>query len=205
MKTNETVSKFFEKYKRDCEKFNRGPIHIPKPDPENGVPGENIILMFINERPGRVGPGQTDLISYDKNPDPTAARFKRLFETLEINRKKIFITNACIYYPREENYTDRAPTTEEIIFSAGILKDQIERVNPKIIIPLGNTALRTLKIIYPDLRHRKLKTDVAKLISVSRLIFPLYHTSNRANTTRSEESQKKDWVRLKNELLQVTL
>ena len=194
---NTEILNFFNKYENDCKKFNNGPIHIPKPDPENGTPGKEIILMFINERPGRIGPGQSNLISFLNN-DPTAKRFKFLFETLKIKRKNIFITNSCIYYPKRKDYTDKPPTTKEINFSAKILEDQIKRVNPKIIIPLGNTALRTLKKIYPELKHVKLKTHVAKLISNTQLIFPLYHTSNRAAITRKESSQKKDWGKLKN-------
>src|SRR5450755_2301735 len=116
----EDIATFFDKYQKDCEQFSRGSVHIPKPDPKNGIPGENIILMFVNERPGRLGAGQTDLIAFE-NPDPTAYRFKRLFETLAIDRKKIFITNACIYYPLRDGYTDTKPSKEEISFSAKIL------------------------------------------------------------------------------------
>lgn len=188
---------FFDKYKEGCEKFNNGPIHIPKIDLKNGVPGNDIILMFINERPGRIGPSKSDLVSFE-NQDPTARRFKRLFDILKIDRKKILITNACIYYPVRTNYTDTPPTQKEIIFSASILSDQIKRVNPKIIIPLGNVALKTLKLIIPELKKIRLKTSVAKLVKGDRMIFPLYHTSNKATITHNEEKQIKDWQNLKN-------
>ena len=196
---NKSTSIFFSKYKKACERFNQGPIHIPKPDPKNGRPGKNIVLMFINERPGRVGPGQNDLISFE-NPDPTAHRFKRLFETLCIDKKSIFITNACIYYPLRKNYKDTQPTTGEINFSAPILKDQIKRVNPKILVPLGNTAIRTLKKVFPEssIRKFRLKINVGDQITdIKPYIFPLYHTSNRAAITRNEKDQKKDWELLK--------
>ncbi len=197
---NNSITKFFERYKEKCEKFNRGKINIPKPDPENGTPGKNIILMFINERPGRVGPGQTGIVSFD-NPDPSAQRFKRLFETLSIDRKRIFITNACIYYPLDKNYRDKSPTNEEIDFSKNILKKQIERVRPKIIVPLGNTASRTLKKVFPksSIKNFRLKVNVGNMISDTTpyIIYPLYHTSSRASLTRKEEDQKKDWVKLK--------
>lgn len=191
-----STSKFFDKYKNNCEEFNRGPVHIPKSDPKNGIEGKNITLMFINERPGRIGPGKSDLISFE-NLDPTAYRFRRLFETLGVNRKNIFITNACIYYPLRKNYKDAPLTTNELNFSASILEDQIKRINPKILVPMGNTALRTLKKFTPELQHVKLQTHVGKVIKGTKMIFPLYHTSNRAAVTRKEEKQRKDWTQLK--------
>lgn len=195
---------FFDKYKESCKRFNNGPIHIPKIDLKNGIPGNDIILMFINERPGRIGPGKSDLVSFE-NQDPTARRFKRLFNILNIDRKKIFITNACIYYPLETSYTDTPPTQKEINFSAPILDDQINRINPKIIIPLGNTALRTLKLIIPELKKTKLQTSVAKPIKGRGIsIFPLYHTSNRAAITHNEEKQIKDWQELESFIVKLS-
>lgn len=202
MKTTDSVQNienFFSKYKKDCESFNLGSVHIPKPDPKNGIPGKDILIMFINERPGRIGPGKSDLISFD-NDDPTANRFKCLFETMNINRKRIFITNACIYYPLREDYRDTRPNIEEINFSAPILRDQIERINPKIIVPLGNTAIHALKKVFPNsaIKKFKLKVNIGESVQdIKPYIFPLYHTSSLASITRKEKDQKRDWLKLK--------
>jgi len=199
-KSYQGITTFFNKYHRACEDFCGGRVHIPKPDIKNGIPGKNILLMFINERPGRIGPGQTDSISFE-NPDPTAHRFRRLFGAFGISRKRIFITNACIYYPTHEKYRDKPPDKKEINFSKDILIDQIKRVKPKIIVTLGNTALYTLKKIYPrslQLKNYQLKNNIGKLISDNKpIIYPLYHTSNRAERTRPEKKQRKDWGKLK--------
>lgn len=196
---NEIASTFFDKYKDDCKKAF-GSVHIPKLDSKNGIPGKNIMVMFVNERPGRVGTGKSDLISY-QNQDQTAYRFKRLFEkVLGISRKKIIITNACIFYPLRKNYRDRPLNKKEWDFSINNLKDQIKRINPKVIVPLGNTALYALKNVYLDsqqLKKFKLKTNIGKQIIDPMPLFPLYHTSSRAVTTRSEKRQEKDWLRLK--------
>lgn len=187
-------------YEKDCIEFNHGPIHIPKPDSKNGIPGKNITLMFINERPGRIGPGQTDIISFC-NPDPSARWFKYLFNTLGVDRKKVFITNACIYYPIDKNYLDKPPSKKEIKFSAPILLDQIKRVKPKIIVSLGNAALFALKIIFPNseqLKHFRLKYKVGNpIVDTKPYIFPLYHTSARARIFRKEKDQKRDWASLR--------
>lgn len=172
---------------------------VPQTDPKNGLEGDNIILMFINERPGRVGPGNTGLISFD-NPDPTANRFKRLFNMLEIDRKKIFITNACIFYSSELTYRDKVPNKEEISLSTAILKDQLKRINPKIIVPMGNFARNMLKKVYlenEELRSYRLKQKIGSSIKNEPLIYPLYHTSNRATISRQEIDQETDWKNLK--------
>jgi uracil-DNA glycosylase family 4 len=195
---NQNISRFFNKYERACQRFNRGPIHIPKPDQKNGTPGKKIVLMFINERPGRIGPGKSDTISFE-NPDPSARRFKSLFKKLGVNRKRIFITNTCIYYPLKSDYRDRPLSAEELKFSLEILKDQIMRVKPKILVPLGNTALGALKKTRQSkkLKIFTLSRNIGESITdVQPYIFPLYHTSNRAAVTRSEKEQEKDWQKL---------
>ncbi len=101
---------------------------IPKPDTENGFEGVKII--FINERPGRVGPAKSGRISFE-NEDPTARWFRELFALTGIDRKDIFITNACLYYPADVNYKDRSPGTRELKCCAPILKDQVERIKPQ--------------------------------------------------------------------------
>jgi Uracil-DNA glycosylase len=195
------ILSFYNKYKNDLEK-QFGKIHIPKLDPENGVPGMRISLMFINERPGRIGPGQSDLISFH-NPDPSANRFKRLFSILGIARKKIVITNTCIFYPINKQYRDKTPNEKELEISIKILKNQIKRIKPKIIVTMGNLALHALKKIYPEsneLKSFELKNNIGSKIVGSNNrpnIFPLYHTSNRAAITRKEKDQKKDWRKLK--------
>jgi hypothetical protein len=61
--------------------------------------------MFINERPGRIGPGKSNKISFD-NDDPTANWFKELFAMTGLDRREIFMTNACLYYPQDAAYAE---------------------------------------------------------------------------------------------------
>ncbi len=182
---------FFEQYRSRCEKCNNGErVLIPKPDEKNGFVGAKI--MFINERPGRVGPGETGFVSFD-NSDPSARRFKELFSLINIPRKDIFITNTCLWYPDDPNYTDTPPN---IVSSVPILQDQIQTIKPLLIVAVGGTALKALKMIFKEskqLRNHRL-SDVGKVINdTNPIIYPVYHTSNRAGITRSFEEQKKDW------------
>ena len=77
------------------------------------------------------------------------------------------------------------------------MQDQIDRVKPRILIPMGNTALHALKTFIPQLKRVKLQTHAGREVEGSPTVVPLYHTSNRAVMTRRESDQRKDWTRLK--------
>jgi len=192
------IEDFFERYRAECEACNGAkPIYIPQPDPANGFQGSAV--MFINERPGRIGPGKSNRISFE-NDDPTANWFKELFGTTGLDRRDIFITNACIYYPQDPAYRDAPLSTQEIARCARTLQQQIRFIQPRLIVPLGNTALATLRHVFPEsqqLRRFVLRRNIGEVVADTPTpIYPLYHTSRRAQVTRNREMQKKDWSRI---------
>jgi len=192
--------KFFEQYREQCEACNNGrKVIIPKPDPRNAI--KKVEVVFINERPGPVGPRKSGCISFD-NEDSSARFFKELFtETFGSNyRKHIFITNTCLWFPDDPNYRNLAPTTREINCGRPILKDQIDRLKPLLIVTVGAKALGAVRKLYPSkkLRKAKLKTHVGILIDDTPIpVFPVYHTSLLGRTHRNREKQKRDWMKLK--------
>ncbi|MFA6251685.1 MAG: uracil-DNA glycosylase family protein [Candidatus Paceibacterota bacterium] len=192
---------FFEKYRKQCEKCNRNKkVIIPSNDLKNGIPGKNRIkILFINERPGP----KAEIVSFE-NCDPSAKLFKHLFiKTFGINfRKYIFITNAIIWVPtgKRRNY---APLQKELAQknNLSILKKQIKLANPELIVPLGNSALYSIKKTYPEsktLRKYKLKNNIGTPIKDCSInIFPVYHTSGLAQKTRNKKQQEQDWIKLR--------
>lgn len=187
--------RFFKRYRKQCVGCNKGQrVCIPKPDPKNGF--RNAKVMFVLERPGRRGAGASKKISFD-NKDHTAKRFKKHFYETGLDRKDIFITNACIYFPKNKSY-GKAPT--RLKCCAKILRKQIKFIRPKLIVSLGVTAIRTLRLVFPkSVRLRKfttLKREVERhdrLIRAGRYgIYAVYHTSSNW-MKRSEEKQKEDW------------
>jgi uracil-DNA glycosylase family 4 len=192
------IEDFFEQYRAECEACNDGkPVYIPEPDAENGFQGSAV--MFINERPGRIGPGKSNKISFE-NEDPTALWFRELFALTGLHRRKIFITNACLYYPQDPAYRDAPLSAKMIARCAATLEHQIKFIQPRLIVPLGNTALATLRHVFPEsqqLWRFILKRDIGTVITDTPMsIYPLYHTSRRAQVTRKREMQKKDWSRI---------
>jgi len=174
------------------------PIYVPLPDPKNGK--NNLDIMFVNERPGRIGTGDSGFVSINNN-DPSAKHFKECFLESGLNLKKFYSTNTCLCYPKFEGYRDNHPSTKEIKNCHFWLKKQIEIVKPKLIITMGNIALKSMRLLFSEsqqLKKFKLKENIGGVITDTKpWIYPLYHTSLRARLTRNAEQQKKDWMKIK--------
>ncbi len=105
---------------------------------KNTVPGEgskDADIMIIGEAPGK---------KEDETGRPFVGRAgKVLTEALEkagIKRSDVFITNVVKCRPPK----NRNPKKDEIKKCRGYLEDQLETIEPNIIVPLGNSALKTL-------------------------------------------------------------
>ncbi len=96
-------------------------------------------LMFIGE-----GPGADE----DAQGEPFVGRAGRLLtkmvNTIGIDRADVYITNIVKCRPPG----NRNPTPAEISCCLPIIKQQIELLNPKLIVTLGNVPTKTL---IPDL------------------------------------------------------
>src|SRR3990172_13105125 len=101
----------------------------------HSVPGEgnpSSKVVFIGE-----GPGYNE----DKLGRPFVGRagvlLDRLLSRNEIRREEVFITNVVKHRPPE----NRAPMKDEVRACLPFLIQQIKVINPKVIVPLGRSAL----------------------------------------------------------------
>jgi len=182
---------------RECTKcYGSIPLHVPLPDDKNGAMGVDV--MFICERPGRVGPGQTERVSFD-NPDPSAEAFKHLVHSAEISRERIFITNAVLCHPLTEEYRDQPPSAAQRRNCSPFLQEQIRLLRPRLLVPCGNAARMALCLLHPEcaaLRRFRLKRDIGSAIrDTAPWIYPVYHTSRRVQISwRPLAAQSRDWA-----------
>ncbi len=192
------VDEIFQKAQKCKLCYGSVPIYVPLPDPKNGK--TNVRIMFINERPGRIGTGKSGFVSFD-NKDRTANHFRDCFSQLGVSRKKVFITNACLCHPKFEGYIDKAPSIREIENCHFWLKKQIEAVKPNLIVTMGKVPLKSLKLLFSEscqLEKFELKYNIGEVITkTTPWIYPLYHTSQKARLTRSTNKQKRDWIRIR--------
>src|SRR5205809_5938291 len=98
-------------------------------------------LFFIGEAPGRLGADETEVPFHG---DTSGRNFEDLLTFAGISRNDVFVTNAVLCNPKDEDGNNSTPTLAEAANCHPFLRRQIELVNPKIVVTLGNTALRAL-------------------------------------------------------------
>ena len=118
---------------------------------------------------------------------------------LELNREDIFITNVVKLRPVKINEetkrkSNRPPNKTEIEFFSPFLFDEIEMVNPKIIITLGNVPLKTVlkdnKITIGSVHGTVVEKD-------GRKYFPLYHPASIIYNRSLKDTYNEDLYKLK--------
>jgi uracil-DNA glycosylase family 4 len=149
-------------------------------------------VLFVAEAPGRLGADRTGIPLYG---DKTGSNFETLLDNIGWQRSQIFITNAVLCNPREDNGTNGTPTRKEIANCLAYLEMTISVVKPDVIASLGATALEALDLIAPH--GLQLHEGVATLIPwFGTKLFPLYHPGPRAMVHRSLARQRSDFILL---------
>lgn len=149
-------------------------------------------VLFVAEAPGRLGADRTGIPLYG---DRTGDNFEILLGNIGWRRKDIFITNAILCNPKQENGNNGTPTVEEIANCSAYLEMVITLISPDVIVTLGATALCALDLLSPH--GIDLRTGVAKLVPWRNYrLFPLYHPGPRAMIHRSQAKQRSDFMLL---------
>lgn len=152
----------------------------------------NTKVLFVAEAPGRLGADRTMIPLYG---DKTGDNFDKLLGNIGWRREEIFITNAVLCNPREENGNNDTPTTSEIKNCSLYLETTLNLIQPDVIVTLGITALDALNFI--TLHPYKLRMHIGKLVPWSnKMLMPLYHPGSRALVHRSSAKQRSDFIRL---------
>jgi uracil-DNA glycosylase family 4 len=146
-------------------------------------------VIFIGEAPGRLGADRTGIPFYG---DQAGRNFERLLQCAGLTRQQIFITNAVLCNPRDDKGNNSAPNKKEIHNCSLFLSILIDIIEPEIIVPLGQCALRSLDVI--ETHKIELRQDVRKLVKWGKYtVLPMYHPGPRAAFHRSIDNQKGDF------------
>jgi len=144
--------------------------------------------MFVAEAPGRFGAERTGIpLCGDRSGD----RFEALLTVMSLERHLVFVTNAVLCNPLNENGHNSAPTRKELANCSGYLARTIKLVNPLIVISLGRVALQALALVCRhDLRLREAAGRIAPWND--RMLGVLYHPSPRTIVHRPWSDQLDD-------------
>jgi DNA polymerase len=145
---------------RECVKCE---LHTRR---KNAVPGEGNVktqIMLVGEAPGQ----EEDL---QGRPFVGAAGklLSQLLSSIGLRREDIYITNIVKCRPPD----NRPPRAGEISACSEYLERQIRIINPKIICPMGNVALK--QFLGKDFSISKVHGQCNKS-KEGRVVFPLYH------------------------------
>jgi uracil-DNA glycosylase family 4 len=175
---------------RDCKKCPRMRNRKKVLSFENGNIHSKVV--FIAEAPGRLG---AELRGIPLCGDATGRNFDELLKGIGWKREDVFITNAVLCNPLDEEGNNSKPKKQEIINCKDYLERTLELIKPEIIVTLGVTALKALK--YIKNHDFVLEYRVAQKLSWNNMsLFPLYHPSPKAIKHRSRDKQKADFCKL---------
>lgn len=169
----------FQKYK-DCCSCNlyksRTNLVFGSGNPESDT-------MFIGEAPGE---------EEDESGMPFVGRaggvLDDLLDSIGISRDDVYIVNVIKCRP----LNNANPTNEQIDACRPILKEQIKRVKPKIIVLLGRVSLNSF---LPDKKIGTVHGKVKKMGSV--LLFASYHPAAALYKHETKDVIFADFKRLK--------
>jgi len=162
-----------------CKECKKNKFGLPVP----GEGNSNAKIMFVGEA---AGPSEA------KQGRPFVGRsgkfLTKMLESIHVNRKNVYITSPVKYCPGK-----RAPTPEEYRHGKIHLLKQIEIIKPKLIVLLGNVALKTL--LDENLTISKVH---GRLIEKNTMYFPTFHPSAAMRFTRVRDKMKIDFKKLGN-------
>jgi len=153
----------------------------------NAVPGEGLSLakaMFIGE-----APGEQEDIQGRPFVGSAGKLLTELLKSVGLKRDEVFITNTVKCRPPN----NRAPRTDESSACQEYLQRQLRLVNPRIICPMGNSAIRTIM---------NLEQTVSQIHGVpfeieASTFFPMYHPAAALYTSSLRKVMEDDFQKLR--------
>lgn len=183
------------------------------------TPGQgplNPDLMLVGEAPGR----HEEKVNIPFS-GASGQELMKFLESIGYTRSTVYITSVVRQRPYSikfvkdkktgelmEKHPNRTPTKKEVLAFAPIFDWELTTVKPRLIVPLGNTALQRLLgpnanigELHGQLLHRKIQQankphDGYQASSKEYWIMPMYHPAAVLYARRLEPIVKEDWQKV---------
>ncbi|KEI15584.1 uracil-DNA glycosylase [Clostridium novyi B str. ATCC 27606] len=156
-------------------------------------------VLFIGEAPGK-----NEVAQGKPFVGMAGETFNNYLKSIGLSRSEVRITNTCFFRPIKKKVgktgrttiSNRPPKVSEVTLFREVLDEEIDFVNPKIIITLGNVPLKRLT------EFKSIGNCHGNLYyneNLKKNIFPMYHPS-ALTYNRNDEFKKmyeNDWLKLK--------
>lgn len=177
----------FQRLVQEIIKCNKCRLSKTRTKAVAGEGSKNAELLFVGEAPGR---------NEDLEGRPfvgSAGKFlNQLINQLELERKEVYIANIVKCRPPG----NRKPSKEEIKTCIPYLKEQIALIKPRIIVLLGNVAIKTLL----DRRLTSTKAHGTLHKRNGKLYFVTYHPAAALYMQKLKKVMGEDFKKLKLQL-----
>jgi DNA polymerase len=152
-----------------------------------GMGNADADLMFVGEAPGA---------TEDQQGKPFVGRAGRLLDTLleeiGLSRGEVFVANILKCRPPG----NRDPLPEEIEECTPYLMRQVELIEPKVVVTLGNFATKTLTGSPVGITRCCGRPQERRLGGRDVTIYPLFHPAAALRTPKVLEQLRDDFSRL---------
>lgn len=151
----------------------------------NAVPGEgnpNADIMFVGE-----GPGKNEDLQGRPFVGAAGKLLDELLASIDLKREDVFIGNILKFRPPG----NRDPRPDEVAHNWPWLKEQVEAINPKLIVLLGRHAMDTF---LPDC---KISVDHGRAKRYrGQVYYPVYHPAAALYTGSLKETLLEDFKKI---------
>lgn len=129
--------------------------------------------------------------------DPTSRFLRALVAEAAIPPGEVVVGAAVLCRPRSRELEAAVPSSLCLRRCAVHVRELVRAVGPRLIVPLGASALRSVRSAFPERRElagMRFPRSVGRTnVAMATFFHPLYHVSARARRTRSAERQREDW------------
>ena len=133
--------------------------------------GKKKDIVILGEAPANNGWRKSGIAWYDTNHKllPSGVVLQKLLNLINLTIEDTFFLEAIKCYPLDRKYLNKCGNNcKEFLFM------QLEEINPKVILSLGDSATKTIL----DFKYKKFSDVVGKVFDVNGFkVIPIYHPS----------------------------
>lgn len=170
-----------ETLKKECKRFFTDIYHDTEKILVFGEGDVDSPLVLVGE-----APGEQETIEQRPFVGKAGKNLDEFLEILKLDREDIYITNVVKFRPFKVNektgrLSNRPPTKEEVDLSRAWLMRELKIIGPKVVVSLGNTALKTLSgrrdIKIGHVHGKPFEIEIGDK-EYRAMLFPLYHPAS---------------------------
>ena len=156
-------------------------------------------VLLLGERPPRAVLQSEERLGLH-NDDPGTRFLRERLRDAGIPADAVVLGAAVMCRPASRRLESAVGAGVCVKECAGHVRELVRVVEPQLVVPLGKSALRSLRWAFPEeeeLSSLRFPESVGATVRLSRFrVHPLYHVTPRARLCRPDAQQRRDWESL---------